>query len=136
MVIFWERIDLLNLLCVMLSFVFVTGPHGVLGQVWYLIVLIPEYFAFFLFNIPLLWLGVERGSQVRNHSTRNPKTGLINNTLQVFINLALLEVLNKSHPFYRFVIESKPVYQKQKCYKPQKIFICLVLKMQVVIKCL
>ena len=34
MVTYWERIDLLNLLCVMLSCVLVTVPHGVLGQVW------------------------------------------------------------------------------------------------------
>ena len=38
----WERVDLLALLCVMFSCVFVTIPYGVLGQVWYLIVLIPD----------------------------------------------------------------------------------------------
>ena len=36
----WERVDLLALLYVMFSFV--TFPFGVLGQVWYLIVLIPD----------------------------------------------------------------------------------------------
>ena len=35
-----ERADLFALLYVMFSFVFVTFPCGVLGQVWYLIVLI------------------------------------------------------------------------------------------------
>ena len=37
----WERADLLALLYVMFSCVFVTLPFNVLGQVWYLIVLIP-----------------------------------------------------------------------------------------------
>ena len=37
----WERADLLALLCVVFSCVFVTFPYGFLGQVWwYLIVLI------------------------------------------------------------------------------------------------
>ena len=36
-----ERACLLALLCVMFSFVFVTFPCGVLGQVWFLIVSIP-----------------------------------------------------------------------------------------------
>ena len=38
----WERANLLALLYVMFSCVFVTFPCGVLGQVWYLIVLIPD----------------------------------------------------------------------------------------------
>ena len=38
----WERVKLLALLYVMLSCYFVTFPYGVLGQVWYLIVL-PSY---------------------------------------------------------------------------------------------
>ena len=37
----WERADLLALLYVMFSCVFVTFPYGVLGQVWCLIVWIP-----------------------------------------------------------------------------------------------
>ena len=36
----WERADLLALLCVVLSLVFVTFPYGVLGQVWYLIMIV------------------------------------------------------------------------------------------------
>ena len=38
----WERIDLLALLCEMFSCVFVTFSYGVWGQVWYLIVSIPD----------------------------------------------------------------------------------------------
>ena len=38
----WERADLLALWYVMFSCVFVTIPNGVLDQVWYLIVLIPD----------------------------------------------------------------------------------------------
>ena len=38
----WERADLLVLLCMMFSCVFVTSPYGVLGQVRYLNVLIPD----------------------------------------------------------------------------------------------
>ena len=38
----WERADLLALLCVMFSLVFDTFPDGVLGQVWYLILSIPD----------------------------------------------------------------------------------------------
>ena len=38
----WERAGLLALLCVMFSCVFVTFPYGVQGQVWYLVVKIPD----------------------------------------------------------------------------------------------
>ena len=38
----WERANLLALLYVMFSCVIVTFPCGVLGQVWYLIVSIPD----------------------------------------------------------------------------------------------
>ena len=38
----WERTDLLALLCVVFPCVFVTFPYGVSGQVWYLIVSIPD----------------------------------------------------------------------------------------------
>ena len=38
----WERADVLALLYVMFYCIFVTFPCGVLGQVWYLIVLIPD----------------------------------------------------------------------------------------------
>ena len=43
-VICWERTDLLGLLYVMFYCVFVTFPYGVLGQVWCVIVLIPDFF--------------------------------------------------------------------------------------------
>ena len=46
----WERADLLALLYVMFSCVFVTFPYGVLGQVWYLIYgFLRPYFAMFTF---------------------------------------------------------------------------------------
>ena len=38
----WESANLLALLYVMFSYVFVTFPCGTLGQVWYLIVSIPD----------------------------------------------------------------------------------------------
>ena len=38
----WEMANLLALLYVMFSCVFVTFPCGILGQVWYLIVSIPD----------------------------------------------------------------------------------------------
>ena len=38
----WERTDLLALLCVMFTCVLVTFLYGVLGQVWYLMVSIPD----------------------------------------------------------------------------------------------
>ena len=38
----WERADLLTLLYVMVSCVYVTCPYGVLLQIWYLIELIPD----------------------------------------------------------------------------------------------
>ena len=38
----WDRADLLVLLYVGFSYVFVTFPYGILGQVWYLIVCIPD----------------------------------------------------------------------------------------------
>ena len=47
MITYWERADLLALLYVMFSCVFVIFPYDVTGQVWNLIVSIPD-FAFFL----------------------------------------------------------------------------------------
>ena len=41
-VTFLERADFLALFCVVFSCVVVTFPFGVPGQVWYLIVLIPD----------------------------------------------------------------------------------------------
>ena len=38
----WERANLLALMYVMFSCVFVTLPCGVLGQLWFLVVLIPD----------------------------------------------------------------------------------------------
>ena len=43
----WERADLLALLCVVFSCIFVTFPYGVQVQVWYLIVLIPDVLRIF-----------------------------------------------------------------------------------------
>ena len=52
----WERANLMALLYAMFSCVFVTFPRGVLGQVWYLIVSIPDisllpYFLHILYTI-------------------------------------------------------------------------------------
>ena len=46
----WEKADILGLLCVMFSCVFVTFPYGVLGQVWYLIVWIPDLLPYIFKN--------------------------------------------------------------------------------------
>ena len=43
MVTCWEKADILALLCAMYYCVFVTFPCGVLGQVWCLIVSIPDF---------------------------------------------------------------------------------------------
>ena len=47
----WERDGLLALLYVMFSCVFVTFQCGVLGQVWYLIVSIPDIFLLTYFEV-------------------------------------------------------------------------------------
>ena len=47
-----ERANLLALLNVMFSCVFVSSQCGVLGQVWYLIILIPDLCLLPYFNIP------------------------------------------------------------------------------------
>ena len=39
----WERVDLLTLTYVMFSWAFVALPYGVFCQVWYLIVLLPNF---------------------------------------------------------------------------------------------
>ena len=53
---YWERADLLALLCVMFFCVLVTFSYGVLGQVWYLIVSILDLCLFLTFvrNIVLI----------------------------------------------------------------------------------
>ena len=48
---FWESTGLLALLFVLFSYVFVTFPYGVPGQVWYLIVSIPGLCLILYFNI-------------------------------------------------------------------------------------
>ena len=57
----WERADILALLYVMFSCVFVTFPYGVLGLVWYLIVMIPGLclFPYFL-KFKFYWLKVSK----------------------------------------------------------------------------
>ena len=55
----WVKFDLLALLFVVFSYVFITLPYGVLGQAWYLIVLIPDfYLPLYLDSIGLLKLDV------------------------------------------------------------------------------
>ena len=61
----WDMADLLALLCVMFSCAFVTFPYGVMGRVWYLIVLIPElcFFSYYLTclsPLDLLWIKTHR----------------------------------------------------------------------------
>ena len=51
MVTCWERANLLALLFVMFYCVFVTFLCGVLGQVWFLIVLIPDICLLIYFRI-------------------------------------------------------------------------------------
>ena len=46
MITCWERADILALLYVMFYFVFVTFLCGVLGQVWCMIILIPDFCPF------------------------------------------------------------------------------------------
>ena len=48
-VTFWERADLLALVCGVFC-EFVTFPIGILGQVWYLIVSIPDLCTITYFN--------------------------------------------------------------------------------------
>ena len=50
----WNRADLLTFLCVMLSCVSVTFPYGVLGQMWYLIVSIPDLYLLFNFKYHIM----------------------------------------------------------------------------------
>ena len=59
MVIYWEMTNLLALLYVMFHCLFVTFPCGVPGQVWYLIVSVPDlcflpYFVNAVFSVFLL----------------------------------------------------------------------------------
>ena len=54
-VICWERADLLTLLCEIFSCVLVTFPYDVLGQVWYLIVSIPNLCLFPYFGIKVFF---------------------------------------------------------------------------------
>ena len=50
----WDRADLLALMFVMSICDFVTFPCGNLGQVWYLIVLIPDLCRLFYFSCTVL----------------------------------------------------------------------------------
>ena len=55
----WERAGLLAHLCVMFPCVIVTFPYGVLGQVWYLIVSIPDICLLSYFNSNFLSSEIE-----------------------------------------------------------------------------
>ena len=57
-IICWERTDLLALLCMMFSCVFVTIPYGVPGPLWYLIVSIPELSHLPYFEFETLFLSL------------------------------------------------------------------------------
>ena len=50
-----DSADLLALLCVMFSCVFVIFPYNVLGQVWYLIVLNPDLCLFLYYDTYVLY---------------------------------------------------------------------------------
>ena len=54
----WEKADLLALLYAMLSCVFVTFPYSVPGQVWYLIVPIPDLCLLSYFDIINIIIGI------------------------------------------------------------------------------
>ena len=59
----WEMADLLTLLCVMYSFVVVSLPDGVLGHMWYLIVLSSVRCLLYFYILPLVDYGPNsRGS--------------------------------------------------------------------------
>ena len=49
-IISWEKADLLALLCVVFSSVFIMSKYGILGQVWYLILLISNICSSLYFN--------------------------------------------------------------------------------------
>ena len=57
-VAYWERANLLTLLCGVLL-CFVTLPCGVLGRVWYLIVSIPYLCLLTYFALVVLWAGLQ-----------------------------------------------------------------------------
>ena len=54
-VTYWERADLLTLLCVMFSYDSVTFPYGVLSQAWFLIVSIPGLCLLLYFDHLCVW---------------------------------------------------------------------------------
>ena len=70
MVTCWKRANLLALLYVMFSCVFITFPCGVLGQVWSLIVSIPDVSLLPYFHIEGKYVFITL-------KTRNYKTGSI-----------------------------------------------------------
>ena len=60
----WERADLLAKFYVMFSCVFVTFPYGVLCQVWYLIVWIPDFCPLSYFE-NIVTLCASRGTEIK-----------------------------------------------------------------------
>ena len=51
----WEMADFLALLYVRFSCVFVTFQYGILGQMWYLVVSIPDLCVLPYFNMPMFF---------------------------------------------------------------------------------
>ena len=101
----WERADLLALLCVIFSCVFVTFTYGVLGQVWYLIVSIPDLCLLLHFVI-LMTVGIVKNKKVctryihllkLNHISKHiiNKTSEINNIHNIMTIKGMIKDLIK-----------------------------------------
>ena len=86
----WERTDLFALFCVVFSSVSVTFPYGVLVQVWYLIVMIPDlcillYFYFVkvttafinIFTFALIWFFTSQSTIFQLCQGRSPWVELV-----------------------------------------------------------
>ena len=79
----WERVDSLALLCVMILCVFVTFLYGVLSQVWYLIVSIPDLCRLLYFHLKTyLALSLE---YLEIHFSRESLPDLSINILYLFL---------------------------------------------------
>ena len=101
----WERADVLALLYVIFYCVFVTFPCHVLGQVWYLIVLIPDLCLFTymrclsLIDIKVIWqlsLGCLLMRIIANFLRYTGHLNFINDPISRVLLLILVHVLLQS----------------------------------------
>ena len=106
----WERADLFARLYVMYSFVFITFPYGVLGQVRSLIVLIPVR-CLLPYIVKLLWKKeCEGNNNNSNNNNNNNKNNRITNLTAELTLYTLTQIIHVNLQTIFYICTCTPAY--------------------------